>query len=338
MSRLFVSYRRADSPDTTGRIYDLLAHHFGESNLFRDIDNIPPGEDFRESISASLQTCDVVLAVIGREWLHLKNDEEKRRLDDPDDTLRIELEIGLERDIHVIPVLINQASMPNQNVLPDSLKKLAYRNSVSIRPEPYFNTDVNHLISHLEQILNNNESIFRRFLAHLYSFKIPYFILLILLLLTSWFLPYPPKTDGELTPSVETLTIIAKKLGILGGPVIASAQLLTTPPYLDGKWKGKIQSRMISYDVELTVRENDIIILEESAYGTCAYRLNITSVHNSSATFNASLTDPPQDNCINSARITLSKSDDFHIDYHSLDPLGIISIKGRLIKVEPKIR
>ena len=315
MSKLFFSYRRVDSPDTTARIYERLVDRFGKKNIFKDIDSIGLGLDFRKKISDSVQKCDVILAIIGTEWLFCNDEKDNRRLDDPNDYVRIELEVGLERDIHVIPVLINHANIPAEIELPDSLKQLAYRNAAIIRPEPDFNTDVNRLIRKLEEILNINDSIFRRILSHLYSFKIPYVILLILLILI-------PGTQLHL-PKPWNLSENNKN------------QRNEIPTYLVGKWKGKIQSSFISYDIELTFRENNFILEEKSAFSKCIYRLNMTDTHNSSTTFNASLTGDPQDKCINNTKITLNKSDNSHIDYQGQEPLGLISSKGRLYKVDP---
>ncbi len=97
-----------------------------------DVTAIEPGRDFRKAIDQSVATCSVLLAVIGQEWLDLKDSHGVRRLDDPNDFVRIELASALRRDIPVIPVLIRGAKMPNADHLPDDLKELAYRNAVEL--------------------------------------------------------------------------------------------------------------------------------------------------------------------------------------------------------------
>jgi hypothetical protein len=153
MSRIFISYRRTDSADVTGRIFDHLTLHFARDDLFKDVDSIPLGTDFRKSISDAVQSCDVVLAVIGRNWLHSKDRQGNLRLSNPDDFVRIELEAGLERNIPVIPVLVSGADIPEMEELPISLRPLMYRNAILLRPDPDFSGDMQRLIRALTQIL-----------------------------------------------------------------------------------------------------------------------------------------------------------------------------------------
>jgi len=91
MPRIFISYRRTDSPDVAGRIYERFAARFGRKNVFKDIDNIPVGTDFRAVIEDALLNCQVMLVVIGPNWLDAKDAEGKRRLDNPEDFVRIEV-------------------------------------------------------------------------------------------------------------------------------------------------------------------------------------------------------------------------------------------------------
>ena len=97
-----------------------------------DVAAIEPGRDFRKAIDQSVATCSVLLAVIGTEWLELKDAEGRRRLDDVNDFVRIELASALRRDIPVIPVLVRGAKMPRPEQLPHDLKELAFRNAVEL--------------------------------------------------------------------------------------------------------------------------------------------------------------------------------------------------------------
>jgi hypothetical protein len=94
--RIFICYRRDDSGDVTDRIWDKLSRAFGRQNLFRDIDSIPTGRDFRKEILQTLESCRAVLVVIGREWI--RDVEGRRRLDSAEDHVRIEIETALARD------------------------------------------------------------------------------------------------------------------------------------------------------------------------------------------------------------------------------------------------
>lgn len=147
--RIFISYRRADSIAVTGRIYDRLAMAFGAENVFKDMDKIPVGSDFRRVINSAVANCDVQLAIMGREWLMMAN-ANGRRLDDPNDFVRIEIESGLQNEhVLVIPVLVGNAPMPDPDALPASLRPLVYRHAAPIRNDPDFNRDIEWLINQI---------------------------------------------------------------------------------------------------------------------------------------------------------------------------------------------
>src|SRR5215467_13810316 len=118
VARIFLSYRRDDSGGYTGRLYDRLSQHFGRDNLFMDVDTIALGLDFVEVIQDAVGVCDVLLAVIGRQWLTSADARGYRRLDNPEDFVRIEIMAALARNIRVIPVLVGGASMPRSTELP----------------------------------------------------------------------------------------------------------------------------------------------------------------------------------------------------------------------------
>jgi TIR domain len=103
--RVFISYRRQESSGLAGRLYDRLAARFGDDRVFMDVDTIALGVDFAEVISQVVSSCEVLLAVIGPRWLTVTDEDGRRRLDDPDDLVRLEIAAALKRDIRVIPVL-----------------------------------------------------------------------------------------------------------------------------------------------------------------------------------------------------------------------------------------
>lgn len=118
-----------------------------------DVAAIEPGRDFRKAIDQSIANCNVLLAIIGLEWLEAKDATGKRRLDDPNDFVRIELASALMRDIPVIPVLVRGAKMPYVEQLPDDLKELAYRNAVELT-HPRWKSDVQVLIRALRPFMD----------------------------------------------------------------------------------------------------------------------------------------------------------------------------------------
>ena len=148
---IFISYRRSDSQDVTGRIYDRLNGHFDNELIFRDVDSIPYGDDFQEKLTQSVGGCQVLVAVIGPTWLNVLQE----RLQRPDtDWVRTEIAIALQRNIPVIPLLVGGASIPGGDKLPNDLKSLAKRNATQARPDPDFHNDMERLIQRLEEIVS----------------------------------------------------------------------------------------------------------------------------------------------------------------------------------------
>jgi len=158
MPVVFISYRRSDSQDVTGRIYDRLVGKFTPKQVFKDVDNIPLGVSFPMHIKQMLGKAGVGLVVIGPTWTTATDEEGRRRLDDPNDFVRLEVEMALRANMPVIPILVSNAKMPSANQLPASLQKLVSRNGMAVRPDPDFNNDITRLFSgleHLDNLLGN---------------------------------------------------------------------------------------------------------------------------------------------------------------------------------------
>jgi hypothetical protein len=152
MPRIFISYRRADSIAITGRIHDRLETEFGDENVFKDVDDIPLGADFRAVLDREVGACDVLLVIIGTQWASIAHPDGRKRLFDAGDFVRIEVESGLIReDVTVIPVLAGGANMPNADDLPESLRLLLYLNAATVRHDPDFRRDMTRLIRELNR-------------------------------------------------------------------------------------------------------------------------------------------------------------------------------------------
>lgn len=151
MSKILISYRREDSADVTGRIDDRLVQQFGRQAVFVDVDSIPFGVDFRKYLNEQVAKCDVFLAVIGPDWMGAKDAEDRARLEDPTDFVRIEIESALKRQIPVVPVLVRGASIPPAKQLPKSIRDLSYRNGLAVRSGPDFHRDMDRLIEYLKK-------------------------------------------------------------------------------------------------------------------------------------------------------------------------------------------
>ena len=153
MAQIFLSYRRSDNGYAVQSLSEKLQQHFGEDSVFLDVDTIPLGVDFRESIGNAVGQCDVLIAIIGDEWIRAVDERGNRRLDDPSDFVRIEIESALKRKIPVIPVLVDKAEMPSKNDLPPSIQSIVFRNATELRAG-------RDLRQHFEQLIKGLESIF----------------------------------------------------------------------------------------------------------------------------------------------------------------------------------
>jgi hypothetical protein len=132
-------------------LFDLLSKHFGSEQVFMDIDTIGPGENYVEVIEKTCESCEVLLAVIGRNWVNAVDQGGNRRLDDPGDFVRLEITHVLEKGSRVVPVLVDGARMPDAKDLPENLKKLALRNAWEINDKS-FHHDVDMLIEALKKM------------------------------------------------------------------------------------------------------------------------------------------------------------------------------------------
>lgn len=150
MAGIFISYRRDDSAASAGRLYDRLAHHFGKEQVFRDLDAIAPGAEFAKVIEERISQCDVLVAVIGKNWVNVKNAAGQRRLDYPEDPVRAEVREALNQKKLVIPVLIGGAEVPRPEQLPEDIAALAGRNAIEIS-ESRFDYDAGRVIEAIEK-------------------------------------------------------------------------------------------------------------------------------------------------------------------------------------------
>jgi hypothetical protein len=147
--RVSLSYRRADSAAMVGRICDRLITELGPKGVFQDVNNIPFGVNFLDHLKSAIQKSTVLLVVIGRDWLSVSNPAGFRRLDDPNDIVRIEIEVALQCRLLIVPLLIDGAVMPLADQLPISLQPLAFCNGTAIRADPDFHTDMSRLMSRI---------------------------------------------------------------------------------------------------------------------------------------------------------------------------------------------
>lgn len=150
MPKIAISYRRSDA-DVTGRIFDRLVQRYGKESVFRDIDNIPFGMDFRKVVNEALQGTDALVAIVGPNWRGARTFG-GAKIKEANDYVRIEVETALQRNIPVIPVLIGGAALPRPTQLPDGLREFSFRNAASIESGRNFDTDTERLIRSMDQL------------------------------------------------------------------------------------------------------------------------------------------------------------------------------------------
>jgi hypothetical protein len=149
--RIFISYRREETAYPAGWLYDRLADRYG-GQVFKDVDSIELGDDFVEVITRAVGSCDVLLALVGEQWLTITNQDGRRRLDDPDDFVRLEIEAALTRNVRVVPILVDGARLPRADELPPSLARLVRRQALELSPAR-FDFDTSRLLRVLDRTL-----------------------------------------------------------------------------------------------------------------------------------------------------------------------------------------
>jgi hypothetical protein len=150
--KVFICYRRDETAAHAGRLYDAMVNRFGEGNVFMDVE-LGPGVDFVERITEVVSGCLALIVVMGPSWATAKDEEGGRRLEDPADFVRLEVETGLERgDVMPIPVLVSGARMPRKELLPEPLRPLTRRNALELS-EARWGYDVGRLFGALDELL-----------------------------------------------------------------------------------------------------------------------------------------------------------------------------------------
>lgn len=207
---IFISYRRDDSEGEAGRLFDDLTRAFGDDAVFMDVAGIKPGMDFRKAIEQNVASCGVLLAMIGPAWASVANAEGTRRLDDPNDFVALEIASAMRREVPVIPVLVHDAKMPAAGLLPESLKDLAFRNSVELS-HARWNSDVALLIDALKAYVTP-KSVSGPPVHATVPVQFP--------------APHPP--SGTVTPSAD---LKKKPTGMIAGAAVAAVLVIAAIVY-----------------------------------------------------------------------------------------------------------
>ncbi len=159
MNDIFVSYRRRDSPATVGRLIDHMKARFGKERVFRDLESTDYGQDFRKVIDNALVESEIVLVVIGRDWLAAKDENGKPRLQDDQDWVRFEVSRAFELKKKVIPVLVDNASMPSTSLVPNDMQALTKLSAAKVREDPDFDRDIEWLFKAISKFLTHTPNV-----------------------------------------------------------------------------------------------------------------------------------------------------------------------------------
>jgi hypothetical protein len=136
--KIFLNYRREDTAGFALALFGRLEQSFPLENLFMDVEGgIKAGQDFVRVLEEQVSACDVMLVLIGPNWLTVRDDVGRQRLDNPRDFVRIEVESALRFGKRVIPVLVQKTEMPRADALPETLEELARRNAVGLTQERF---------------------------------------------------------------------------------------------------------------------------------------------------------------------------------------------------------
>ena len=150
---IFLSYRREDSIETAGHMYSWLSMRLPQQLIFLDVRSIWPGANYRTEMAMALEEAEVVLVIIGRSWSAITRPEGLvRRLEEPDDAVRQEIELALARGKTIIPILTQGITMPSRADLPDSIRAFADLNALPVRPEPDFDNDMRTLRTAIDRL------------------------------------------------------------------------------------------------------------------------------------------------------------------------------------------
>jgi hypothetical protein len=158
LPKIFVNYRREDTAGVAGRIADRLRQEFGDDSVFIDVENVRLGNDFVELMINEVDRCDTMIVAIGPAWIDSRDKAGGRRLDDPHDYVRTEIRAALQRNKHVIPILVDDAEMPRKDVLPNDIARLSVRAGLDVR-HVSFRLDLDRLVSELKRPAVKGDSV-----------------------------------------------------------------------------------------------------------------------------------------------------------------------------------
>jgi len=294
MPGIFISYRREDASGHAGRLRDRLRERFGDL-VFQDVDNIADGEIFENVLDRALASCQVALIIIGRDWLTCQDTTGRRRLEDPEDWVRIETRQLLGRDIRVVPVLVRGASMPRTEDLPEELRAIAKRQARELRDSSW-DADVGALIQRLEEVLkvpprtpSPQDGAGRR--TRMITFAVAAALVVVLAIASLFMRDVAPPGAAPKSPA-DSPTVVEKPSAPTANPIVAAANALGLP---GTRWRVDDFSGMTPEPgtpdtYEFKVQGNEVL-LEGVGADPTKHSMTVKQIQNRAITLTAKLPD-----------------------------------------------
>jgi hypothetical protein len=256
---IFISYRREDTSGYAGRLYDQISSHFGGDHVFMDVADLEPGSDFVDTIEKKVGTCDALIALIGKDWLTIKDEQNQVRLTKPGDFVSVEISAALKRGVEVIPVLVGGAKMPLQRELPESLQLLARRQALELS-DVHFTRDVGDLIEALKRPAGARVARSPRWLKTALTASIS-----IICALTAgigiW-------TRQKSSPTQKHIELPAISVPKTNAAPPASPPTIVDNADISGNWRAVVQKRDVKYEIYFTFQVVGDKLLGSAVYPT----------------------------------------------------------------------
>jgi hypothetical protein len=257
---IFISYRREDTSGYAGRLYDQVSSHFGRDHVFMDVADLEPGSDFVDAIEKKVGTCDALIALIGKNWLTIKDEQNHVRLSRPGDFVSIEIAAALKRNIEVIPVLVGGAKMPLQRELPESLQLLSRRQALEIS-DVHFIRDVGDLIEALKRPAGTRTFHSPKWIKPALATAIS-----IICLLAAGIGIWTWQNLAHPREQVDAPVVSRNSVPQINAPSLANPPKITDNANISGNWRAVVQKKDVKYEIYFTFE-----VVDDKLFGTAIY-------------------------------------------------------------------
>ncbi len=256
MPDIFISYRREDSSGYAGRLYDQISSNFGREHVFMDVADLEPGSDFVDTIEKKVSSCDALVALIGKNWLTIKDEQGQVRLKKPGDFVSVEIATALKRNVEVIPVLVGGARMPLQRELPEQLELLSRRQALELS-DVHFTRDVGDLIEALKRPAGSRVGRSRKWRRPVLAASISVVALAAGIGIWSWQRSHIPR---------DLVQAPVNSVPGTNGTSSANSPKAIDNADISGNWRAVVQKREVKYEIYFTFQ-----VVGDKLLGTVVY-------------------------------------------------------------------